>query len=224
MTTRLPLPALPGHVVAVSLGPDDDLDDDLHPEEAAMLHPRAVPARRREFALGRVAARRALRGLGSAAPPIAQGPNREPVWPAGIVGSITHAQGFAIAAVAFQAACGGLGLDLEHRARYFPELESQVVFGDERRRIAALPPAARPDAVLEVFAAKETIYKAFFPRVGRFFGFEAARVTHPDDDGPLTGRLVAPLDDAYPPSRAFCIERRWFGELVLTWLVLPHDG
>ncbi len=224
MTRPKPHPALPAHVAAVSLGPEDDIAGDVLSEEQALLHPRTAAARRRDFALGRAAARRALRALGSAAPPIPRGAHREPVWPEGVVGSITHAQGFAVAAVAFRARCGGVGLDLEHRTRFFPELMDQIAFGVERHRLGALPPASRPDAVLEVFAAKEAIYKAFFPRVRRFFGFEAAQVMHGDEDGRLTARLVEPLDPDYPPDRTFRVDRRWFGELVLTWLVLPPDG
>src|SRR5277367_2552834 len=63
---------------------------------------RAVRARRTEFLAGRACARSALRKLadGRADDAIPIGPDRAPVWPAGIVGAITHAHGFAAAAVA----------------------------------------------------------------------------------------------------------------------------
>src|SRR5262249_41084450 len=74
-----PHPLMPGEVDAVS---------------------RAVPSRRREFALGRWCARRALGGLGIAPQSIPVGEGRAPTWPHGVVGSITHCREFVAAAVA----------------------------------------------------------------------------------------------------------------------------
>ena len=51
---------------------------------------RAVPARRAEFAAGRRAAHRAMERLGVPAAPVAMGSDRAPVWPPGVIGSISH--------------------------------------------------------------------------------------------------------------------------------------
>ena len=51
---------------------------------------KAVEKRRREFSAGRTCARQALRELGCADAPIVQDQNGAPLWPPGIVGSITH--------------------------------------------------------------------------------------------------------------------------------------
>ena len=54
----------------------------------------AVDSRRREFVTARRCAREALAKLGHAPGPIRVGPRREPQWPTGLVGSITHTAAF----------------------------------------------------------------------------------------------------------------------------------
>lgn len=215
---RLPLPS---HVAVVELGPDDDAH--LERAEEDFVGPRTVPARRREFALGRTAAREALRLLGAGRPPILVGRNREPLWPEGVVGSITHAAGFAIAAVTWRELCGGLGLDLEV-VRSFPELGREIMTGAETEWLEALPLSSRERAAFELFSAKEAVYKAFFPRVGRFFGFEAVEAMPVRGDEGFLIHFTEPIDDAYPPSRIFTVSVLRHGEFVLTSLALEPDA
>ncbi|WP_234705049.1 4'-phosphopantetheinyl transferase family protein [Sinorhizobium meliloti] len=80
-------------------------------EESAIAT--AVKSRRREFSIGRACARAALSKLGFPPSAIPTGPNREPLWPSGVVGSITHCAGFHAAAVALQKDCVALGIDVE---------------------------------------------------------------------------------------------------------------
>jgi 4'-phosphopantetheinyl transferase EntD len=87
-------------VVSCRTARDDEAGARLFPEEAMQLDG-AVDSRLREFATGRSCARQALAGLGLAPAPILRGAKREPLWPAGIVGSITHCRGYRAAAVAF---------------------------------------------------------------------------------------------------------------------------
>lgn len=211
---------LPSHVAVAVLGPDDE-PAGLHADEDAAVGERAVPRRRREFALGRTATRRALASLGIEPQAIPRGPQREPQWPTGVVGSITHTAGWAIAAVARADTCGGVGIDLEHRDAWFEGLADEIAFGPEADRLRALPPSERPAATLELFAAKESVYKAFFPRVGRYFGFEAARV-QPVGDG-LTAELVEGLDPRWPARRPVPVGYRWVGELLIAAVCLDVD-
>ena len=71
----------------------------LHPQEEELVA-QAAPKRRRDFALGRACARAALSDLGQPDAVIGQGENGAPLWPAGVVGSITHTKGYAAALVA----------------------------------------------------------------------------------------------------------------------------
>lgn len=187
--------------------------------EQHLLSPRAVPRRQAELAAGRTAARQALEQLGIAATPVLKGPGGEPLWPDRIVGSITHAGEWALAIVARPEHSAGIGIDLEELSRYFPELIDEIAFDEERTRIEGLEESARAHAAMEVFAVKESIYKAFFPRVGRFFGFDAVRVM--PAAGGYQAAFVESLDPAYPPGDHIDIGIRWFDDLILAWLVLP---
>lgn len=191
----------------------------LFPEEEERLPDRVLPSRRRDYTLGRTAARLALVQIGVNAGPILIGPRREPLWPDGVVGSISHAAGFATAIVARQTDHAGLGIDIEHGGRYFPELVEHVAFGPERKAIARSGDV--PKATLELFSAKESVYKAFSPRVGRYFGFSAARIEWRGDL--LTARLMKRLDAAYPNDREIGVGVGWHDGLVVTVVALDPD-
>lgn len=213
-------PPLPSFISFVQLNANDGPVAPLWSEEEGLIHRRAAPSRRLEFRIGRAAAHQALRLLGHDSVPILRGENGEPVWPDGIVGSITHIAGRALCVVSRREQCGGLGLDIEHRDRDFPELAQHVAAEEENQWLSALPERHRRRATLELFSAKESVYKAFFPRVGRFFDFLAVRVT-PVPAGGYEARFVEPLDEQYPPNRTFHVGCTWNGEFVLTSLVLP---
>ncbi len=87
---------------------------ELHPLEQEFLDARHMqPARELEFRVGRALAREALARLGVKGHPLLPAETREPQWPAGIVGSITHCEGVGAVAVAETAQFCGLGIDLE---------------------------------------------------------------------------------------------------------------
>src|SRR3984957_6533699 len=97
-------------VVAVETPPERP--DELLPEEFACLG-RVVPKRYREFATGRTCARQALGILGFPRSPILVGPSRQPLWPPGAVGSITHCTGYCAAAVGRREDYRAIGIDAE---------------------------------------------------------------------------------------------------------------
>ncbi len=143
---------------------------------------------------------------------------REPIWPDGVVGSIAHAAGRGVALVAPSERSDGVGIDLEAR-RPAPEFADLVPRAEERSWLDDLDDGEQRDALLALFSSNESIYKAFFPRVGTFFGFDAASLV-PTQNG-FTAQLVADLDPDYPPHRTFDVWCGWQGDLVLTRLILP---
>jgi 4'-phosphopantetheinyl transferase EntD len=130
---------------------------------------RAVPERRAEFARGRACARLALAALGGPAVAIPVGEGRAPEWPEGFVGSITHTSGLVAAVVAPAALVPGVGVDAE----VYRPLPHEV-------RHMVLTPAERDDVGTEletvVFSAKESIYKALYPRRRRWLDFQDVEV------------------------------------------------
>jgi 4'-phosphopantetheinyl transferase EntD len=146
----------------------------LLPEEQALVE-RAVAKRRDEVTTVRACARRALAELGLPPVPILTGPSREPLWPAGVVGSLTHCAGYRAAAVARRDDVAAIGIDAEPHETLPEGVLEHASLPEERAALAALPPGTHWDRLL--FSAKESVYKAWFPLAGRWLGFQDARLT-----------------------------------------------
>ena len=155
----------------------DVSESELFPAEEALIA-RAVPKRRREFVAGRVCARRALARLGCEPMPLLAGPNREPLWPAGVVGSITHCEGFRAAVVARADDVPSIGIDAEPNGPTPDGVLDRISLPTERawvREASRAVPPVHWDRLL--FCAKEAVYKTWFPLAGAWLGFEDALVS-----------------------------------------------
>lgn len=160
----------------------------LLPEEQALLG-RSVESRRREVTNARTCARRALRTLGLPDAPILRGAKGQPLWPAGVVGSITHTKGYYAAAVARAGVVRSIGIDAEPHDRLPDGVLGHIAFGAELDRLAAL---AGDGVWWErlLFSAKESVYKAWFPLTGRWLGFEDAELTIDPAAGTFGARIL----------------------------------
>ena len=144
---------------------------------------RSVPRRQREYFFGRLCAQHALQAAATvpamAAVEIASGAAREPIWPDGIVGSITHSASFAAAIIAPSAAYAGIGIDIETvpSAAGLDALATTVLSSDELRLLRSVAGATTlPLLITAVFSAKESFFKASYADVGRYFEFDAVSV------------------------------------------------
>jgi 4'-phosphopantetheinyl transferase EntD len=150
---------------------DDTLDPPLFPVEAGAVAA-AVPRRQREFATGRVCARRAIASMGRRPVAIGRGEQGEPLWPRGVIGSITHCDGYRGAAVAPADALLTIGIDAEPRQSLAPGLLGSIAVRSEIEQIRELT-SGDPDTPWDrlLFSAKESLYKAWFPLRRRTCGF-----------------------------------------------------
>ncbi|MDX8443486.1 4'-phosphopantetheinyl transferase family protein [Mesorhizobium australafricanum] len=138
----------------------------LLPAENASIATRDPRARAASGA-GRRVAHELLRRLGCADPAVLRGQLGNPVWPAGIIGSIAHDDDLAVAVVARSGAVKSVGVDIEPALPLPRELEAIVATPQDRQ--GDLEPATGSRVM---FAAKEAVYKASFPLDGRVLGFE----------------------------------------------------
>jgi 4'-phosphopantetheinyl transferase EntD len=167
---------LPSAAVVVEAFADDPAEEPFPGEEHLVA--KAVPVRRREFVTARRCAREALGRLGFPPAEIPSGAHREPVWPAGVVGSITHCAGYRAAVVARRASLASVGVDAEPHVA-LPEVVRDAVTVpaecDMLDLLAGAYPATHWGKLL--FSAKESIYKAWFPLTRRWLGFQEACLT-----------------------------------------------
>jgi 4'-phosphopantetheinyl transferase EntD len=127
---------------------------------------RALPRRRDEFLTGRATARRALVDAGYEPVAVPRGERGAPVWPDGVVGSISHAGGWCVAVV------GRAGVDDDVRG-IGVDLHCSGGLDDPAVRVWVLTPWERVHDrgcgyVDVVFAAKEAVFKAVNPATGRW--------------------------------------------------------
>lgn len=147
----------------------------LEPVEEAHLSARATEKRRRDFALGRTAARRAMRDLGATPAAVGRTEDRAPVWPDGLVGAISHSAGVGLAVVAWQKRARGLGVDLEEReASVTDRMAGYICLPEEMAWTDAADLATVQLRRVQVFAAKEAIFKALYPLEREYLGFHDA--------------------------------------------------
>ncbi|HEU5181867.1 MAG TPA: 4'-phosphopantetheinyl transferase superfamily protein [Candidatus Polarisedimenticolia bacterium] len=163
----------------------------LYPEEAACIAA-AVPARRREFAQGRLCARRALADLEIRHFPLLAGKDRAPIWPPGVVGSLTHCGGICAAAVARADRIAGVGIDIESAEPLGDDLLRLVCVPAERARLDASPESSRGLRAKLLFSAKESVFKCFHPLTGVFLDFLDCEITIDDDAGDFIAVLSHP--------------------------------
>lgn len=183
----------------------------------------AVEGRRSEFVTARRCARQALARLGHSPAPIRSGPRREPQWPAGVVGSITHCRGYRAAAVAPQTLLTSIGIDAEPHGPLPDGVRDAVTVPGEPDMLAELT-AADPkiswDRVL--FSAKESVYKAWYPLTGRWLGFDDARLSIDPGAGTFSARLLVDgtRTDGGPPLTRLTGRHAVTGGLVVTAVFL----
>jgi 4'-phosphopantetheinyl transferase EntD len=183
----------------------------------------AVPKRLSQFVAGRMCAMHALSKLSPAlaTTAIGIGPHREPLWPVGVVGAITHTETHASAAVAYTADARGLGLDIEPliAEETLPEVDGHIASDGE---LAALAPWDRRWLLTTVFSAKECLYKCLFPLVRSYFDFRDAAVTAIDEtQGTVRLRLLVTLTPALPAGATFEARFSRAVDSVTTALLLP---
>ena len=144
----------------------------------------AVPKRQREFFYGRLCARSAMGPLRRDLPQIGTGRMREPLWPADLIGSITHAADMA-AALVLPLSMGyhGVGIDIENilDGQGAREVRAIVANDGELRYLAGFEDTLGPDVPLTlVFSGKESFFKAVHGEVRRYFEFDAIELEHID--------------------------------------------
>ena len=127
--------------------------------------------RNREFAVGRYCAHQALKQVGITAD-VPVDIDRKPIWPAGIVGSISHSHHYAWAAVAKQDTVNSIGIDTEIIVddSTLGMVLKEITVDDEQERLSQIHTDVNT-AFTVVFPAKESIYKCLYPMNAQFFGF-----------------------------------------------------
>ncbi len=177
----------------------------LFPEELDSVR-RAVPKRVGEFAAGRACARRALAEIGIAECAIPIAPDRQPIWPPSVIGSISHTTGLYAAVVAPKSRLAGVGLDCEEVGKVTDDIRQTICRPEELRWVDSLPPDERAAAVALLFSAKEAFYKCQYPVTHQWLDFHDIRI-EPRDWGTAAAGGAAAREFEVHPTRPLAIDR-----------------
>jgi 4'-phosphopantetheinyl transferase EntD len=140
--------------------------------------------RRLEFTAGRHYARAALQALGGEFSPIAVSFDRCPIWPGGIVGSITHTDHYAAAALAKSNDFQAIGIDLENSVPLTSQMINLITTETERQTWTkqAWRPELRNEFALLTFSAKESVFKAYYPLCRKMLRFNDIQIHYSSHD------------------------------------------
>ena len=132
----------------------------------------SVLKRRNEFIAGRILAHNALEQLNIYGFDILTGNNREPIWPKGIIGSISHNNSFVCAAVTTSDYYKGIGIDVEEDEVIQVSQHNIIFTKNELLWIERQQNSAQENIHKIIFSAKESLYKCIYPFVKKYIDFK----------------------------------------------------
>jgi 4'-phosphopantetheinyl transferase EntD len=193
----------------------------LLPEERGYVA-RALDKRVREFTAGRNCARAALRLAGTAPVAIAVGPRRQPLFPPGYSGSITHTDGYCAAAVLRIGAELSIGIDAEGCAPLPAGVLQRISLPAERAMLERLDAALCGSADRLLFSIKEAFYKAWFQLSAEFLAFRELQVTIDPSTASFGAVVLRPEVADYFRDRQFSGRFCLDAELICSAVALPR--
>lgn len=213
------------HRVLVEHMSDAQLTDTLYLEERKSLRSQRE-TRLQEFTLGRLCARKALARLGIRGHPIGIGKNREPLWPHGITGSISHCGNYCIVAVSSDERIASVGVDIERHEHLQKDITDMVCTTNEKRWLATPSPCIPACAETLIFSAKESVYKCLFPITKTFLEFSDLEITLVGGENEFRVDMLRPeicrlIEHFRLRGRFYCANGFIFTGLELEKPVLP---
>jgi 4'-phosphopantetheinyl transferase EntD len=154
----------------------------------------ASSKRRQEFITGRYAAHVALRNLGIRHPLVLMGQYREPLWPDGLTGSISHCDTLAVAVVAYKNSVKWLGIDLQSIGSVSRDLWTTIFTESEINFLNGIVDVNKRAILSTVFfSAKEAFFKLQFPATKIWIDFTEATVVCCEAEKTVTLRLKSSI-------------------------------
>ncbi len=182
----------------------------------------AVVKRKSEFLAGRALSSIVLRQLGVTETEILIGKHRNPLWPQGARGSISHAGDTVLSAVSLEESVSAIGIDVEEimGSETASNIYKSIVNDDE---LALMAETGIPfEKILTiVFSAKESFFKAAYPSVGEYFDFDAVSLVKVDlRSQSFTFCLERNLSSCFQRGRLIHGDFSEFNHLIITYIVL----
>ncbi len=156
--------------------PVADYSEELFAEELTSIAT-AADVRRATFSSGRHCARALLLDAGLPVTALPRQDDGSVQWPDGVMGSLSHTNDWAVAAVAATSMCEAqmLGIDLERIQALDEGVIKLIATPAEREALSASSSPLWLSTAL--FSLKESIYKCLARDFGQFFGFQDVQLS-----------------------------------------------
>jgi 4'-phosphopantetheinyl transferase EntD len=132
--------------------------------------------RLKDFSTGRYCARKALVDLGCTDTEILMGDYKQPIWPKGYVGSISHSGKLVGAVTAKASKVKSIGLDIETIGKIKPEMWRLLYTEAESDFLNSFTGEEQAYYTTLIFSYKEAFYKLQYPLTKTFLNFTDAEV------------------------------------------------
>ncbi|WP_299496205.1 4'-phosphopantetheinyl transferase superfamily protein [uncultured Shewanella sp.] len=166
---------------------------------------KAVPKRKAEYLAGRVLAKHCFAELNLPYQDIINAEDRSPIWPKNVIGSISHSNETAACAITTSKSIQALGIDLEYdiNLKSCEDIYKSIINSSEETLLRATDLPFN-QAVTLAFSAKESIYKALYPLIKKFFNFDAVSINNINlEQQKLTLELTLDWSDKFKKNQTF---------------------
>lgn len=150
---------------------DSFVDADVLTSNERAIIANTVLKRQRDFSTGRYCAKKALEEFGLANVEILRGAGKEPLWPEGFVGSISHAAGLCGAVAGSVDYIKAIGLDIEKIGGVKKEMWDMICTPNEQELLNTVFADEQDLYATLLFSVKESFYKLQYPITQTFLEF-----------------------------------------------------
>lgn len=172
---------IPKTVVVVINHRNAPLIGSLFDEEEGIISNWKSNSRKESFRMGRITAHSAMQTLGCEPTAILKGSRGEPLWSNNIVGSISHSDGYCVAALGLKNNHSGIGIDIQKLTSGFSTIGNRVLTKNEQEWVNQGDDdneKTKNIRTLMMFSAKESIFKALYPIYLYPLGFMDAELSY----------------------------------------------
>lgn len=196
-----------------------------HGIDLPVLLSTAVDKRKSEFLAGRTLVAQAFKHLNIPSQNVPRGPKREPVWPLNVQGSITHSRDHCACILTTKPNLF-VGIDLEAplSENALRSVRRVAMIANDGLVYTSQSTFSEQHFATLLFSAKETLYKALFPIVQSFFGFDAATIHNAPSDNQIELRLTRNLHSSLLKDQIFTLNHQELDGKILTWLAYQHSN
>jgi len=181
-----------------------------------------VKKRQAQFLAGRIAAKNSL-PVDYKHQTVGIGQHREPLWPKGIMGSISHGKSISIA-LSQEKNIGGIGVDIQTTfSDKEAKISRKIILNHTEKELLRENPfdLSHKQLLTLIFSSKESFFKAVFSQVGGYFDFKDVSVMSVDTQA-LQIRIVThiKLTEKITANQSYVIDYQWINKnRVITSLI-----